>query len=229
MFCDAVPVRRTGDQQPIQIVPADQSVFRLPVPAGEEAPRARRPAWLALVAGAVVVALVFAVAHRGKGVAVPAPTTSSSTSSTTTVEAVQRPPQIGVEAPPESAVSFRLVLTPKVARVHDLVTVTIDGRVEGLGNSPMMLTLDDRIGGFWRTLVWFVGAPPGGGPFVSGVVLGQSARPPADVSIPTGPADDAFQVQVEGLTAGEYRVCRRFPRLGELDPYYVCTVLTVIP
>ena len=92
----------------------------------------------------------------------------------------------------------------------------------------MMLTLDAQIGEFWRTLAWFVGAPPGGGPFVSGVVLGNSAAPPSDVSVPNGAAADAFQVQIEGLTAGDYRMCRSFPRLGYEDPYYLCTVLTVI-
>jgi hypothetical protein len=229
VVCDAVQVRRDGDQPPLQIVPADPSVFRRtdPVPSRPTAPRARPPAWTALVAGATVVALVAAVGQRGRGSVAPA-STSSAAVSTLFAEASHRPPQIGSYSPLESAVSFRLVLSPRVARVHDVITVSIEGPTVGLGPAPMVLNIDDQTGEFWRTLAWFVGAPPGGGPFLSGAVLGETAGPPPDMSVPRGAPADPFQVQVEGLTPGDYRVCRSFPRLGYEDDFYLCGVLTVI-
>jgi hypothetical protein len=230
VVCDAVRMRRDGDPEPIQIVPADQSVFRgaQPVPSrAPAAPRARRPRWQVVVAGAAAVALVLAVGERNKRSAAPAPE-SSAAFSTLFADASHRPVQIGPYAPLEAAVSFRLVLSPRVARVHDVITVSIDGVTVGLGPVPMVLNIDDRTGEFWRSLAWFVGAPPGGGPFVSGAVLGDTAGPPPDMSVPQGDAADPFQVQVEGLAPGDYRVCRNFPRLGYKDDYYVCTVLTVV-
>jgi hypothetical protein len=230
VVCDAVPMRRDGDPQPIQIVPADQFVFRGadPLPSRPTAPRARRPAWLALVAGAAAVALVLALVQRGNGSVAPA-STSSAALSTLFAEASQRPPQIGPYAPQESAVSFRLALNPRLARVHDVITVSIEGPTVGLGPTPMVLNIDDKTGEFWRTLAWFVGAPPGGGPFLAGAVVGETAGPPPDMSVPRGAATDPFQVQVEGLTPGDHRVCRNFPRLGYENDYYVCTLLTVVP
>jgi hypothetical protein len=120
------------------------------------------------------------------------------------------------------------LLSPRVARVHDVITVSIEGPTVGLGPAPMVLNIDDETGEFWRTLAWFVGAPPGGGPFLSGVVLGETAGPPPDMSVPRGAAADPFQVQVEGLLPGDYRVCRILPRLGYENDYYLCAVLTVI-
>ena len=225
-------MRRDDDPQPIQIVPADQSVFRLPVPPRAEAPRSRRPTWLALVAGAAVVTLVFAVGHRAKGTAVPATTTSSSTSTSTTLaaeEVVQRPPQIGAEAPAVATVPFQLVLTPSVAHLGDLVTASVAGPIDGGAPTPQLLTVDDQIGGFWRTLVWFVGAPTADGPFLSGVVLGNGTVPPHDVPVPIAAPLDPFRIQVDGLTQGTYRVCRRFVVQGATIGDYVCATLSIIP
>jgi hypothetical protein len=182
---------------------------------------------VALVAGATVVALVAAVGQRGRGSVAPT-STSSDAVSTLFADASHRPPQIGLYAPEESAVSFRLVLSPLIARVHDVITVSIEGPTVGVGPVPMVLNIDDQTGEFWRTLAWFVGAPPGGGPFLSGAVLGETAGPPPDLSVPRGAAADPFQVQVEGLPPGDHRVCRSFPRLGYENDYYLCTVLTVI-
>jgi hypothetical protein len=185
--------------------------------------------------GALVVALVFTVAHRGKGSAVPATTTSSSsTSSTSTTTAESplrtRPPQIGAASPTEASVGYRLVLTPSTVKLHEFVTATVDGELSGLAPSPLLLTVDDQIGGFWRTLVWFVGAPPGVGPFTSGVVIADGVSiPRADVPVPVGAVVDPFEVQVEGLVPGDYRLCRRFVRLGGQPDDYVCTTLTVTP
>jgi hypothetical protein len=179
------------------------------------------------------VALVFTMGHRGKGSAVPATTSSSSSTSSTSTSvaevAQQRPPQIGVEAPAVASVPFRLVLEPSTARVGDFVTVSAAGDLSGGAPTPLLLTIDDQIGGFWRTLAWYVGALPGSGPFLSGVVLGNGTIPPHDVPLPAASPVDPFQVQVEGLTAGDYRVCRRFVVLGATIGDYVCATLTVIP
>ena len=223
-------MRRDGDPQPIPIVPADQWVFRGvdPSPSRPKVPRPRRPPWAAFVAGAAAVALVLTVGQGGKGPVVPSPVSSASPS-TLFAEASQRPPQVGPYAPLESAVSYRLVLDPRVARLHDVITVSIDGPTVGLGPTPMVLNIDDKTGEFWRTLGWFVGAPPGGGPFLAGSVVGENAGPPPDVSVPRGAPADPFQVRVEGLTPGDHRVCRSFPRLGYEHDDYLCTVLTVVP
>jgi hypothetical protein len=231
--CDAVPMRRDGDPEPIQIVPADQSVFRLPVPQRVEVPRSRRPTWLALVAGAAVVALVFTIASGGKGSAVPATTTSSSTSSTTTIaaaEPVRRPPQIGAEPPSVVPTPFQLVLTPPTAHMGDVVTVHLGGVLTSLAPTPAVLRVDDLIGGFWRTLVWLASPSDQGGGFQSGVVLSNGgAIPPTGVSVPVVAAGSDFNVQVQGLTAGDYRLCQSVVPQGAQAAFYVCATLTVIP
>jgi hypothetical protein len=142
-----------------------------------------------------------------------------------------RPPQIGAASRTVASVDYRLVLTPSSARSNDFITVTIDGEHHGLAaQSPLLLTVDDRIGGYWRTLVWFVGAPVGGGPFLSGVVLSDAAAIPSpEVAVPAGDITEPFQVKVEGLVPGDYRLCRRFVRLGGQPDDYVCTTLTVTP
>ena len=77
--------------------------------------------------------------------------------------------------------------------------------------------------------MWFVGAPTADGPFLSGVVLGNGTVPPHDVPVPIAAPLDPFQIQVDGLTQGTYRVCRRFVVQGATIGDYVCATLSIIP
>ncbi len=187
---------------------------------------------MALVVGAVVVAVVFALGTRGKGASVPATTTSSTSAITTLAveQPVRRPPQIGVEPPAVVDTPFKLMLTPSTAHADDVVTVHLDGVISGLLPGPAVIRVDDLIGGFWRTLVWFASPSDQGGGFQSGVVLANGGRiPPSGVSVPVVAPGSDFRVQVQGLTAGDYRLCQSVAQQGNQQTFYVCSTLTVIP
>jgi hypothetical protein len=203
----------------------------------------------AVVVAALVVVLVWPRSTHRPLVATTTTTPAIVTPSGSTVPGTAFPPQIATARPAApiegrpsptpldlSSIGLRLSVFPLQVPFGTPVSVRLEGDLTRVGPTLAALVWVDRsVDNGWQTAAWVAQAAPGF-QVMENVGTRIDAGPSPDAI--TIPAGDAFGVNLDGLAAGTYRVCRYVPltandvsaNAGTVptdNPVYLCAPITL--
>jgi hypothetical protein len=236
----------TGDPRAFGAAPV-MSSGSTPSPASD----GRSRVWI-MVGAVVVVALIVALVWP-RSTHHPLATTTTTTSAIDTPPsstaasglartpfATERPfdPLPGRPAPTPlngSGIGLRLSVFPLQVPFGTPVSVRLEGDLSKVGPTLAALVWVDRsVDNGWQTAAWVAQTAPGFQE-IENVTTRDAGPSPDAITIPTG---DEFGVNLDGLAAGTYRVCRYVPLAvtevtaadGSLpidNPVYLCAPITL--